>query len=428
MLRFALSCRIENNRIEVGGDVLQRNGEVGSFDNWDSLIGDLYESVLNPGNLVPALARIDRWLGSSCCHLLAWDDATNSAKLNVLTNWVLSPDILERYERHYCAIDPRRKFSLTQPVGKTVACHDHFDDRFVDRSEFYQDLLIPGGARYILFVNLFRDDASSAYIVFNHLKEQGHFSAQQRKAVERLVPHVQRTIRLAMQNERFRGGLIAGATGLDALEQAVFTLDANEYIIFLNSAARELLAAGKWVKTYANRLATRSHAEAGKLDVAITRARLTRLPETFALYGSDNVDGQPETTHLVTILPIPRDSVLTPAMPGSLTEASLDMLRHRSEATFLSHAEAELVVLVSPQRRKSSISAAALKALFGLTPAEARLAHQLGKGLTVEGCAEAAALSVATVRTQLRSILAKTGENRLQDLVKMLSSLPGNHV
>lgn len=131
-------------------------GAVGSFDQWDALIGELYESVLDPDSIITALGKIDQWMGSSFCHLLAWDERSRSTRLNVLTNEAIDPDVLVKYSAYYGAIDPRREFSLTQPPGRVYACHDYFDERFVGKSEFYQDLLIPGGARYVLGAYLFR--------------------------------------------------------------------------------------------------------------------------------------------------------------------------------------------------------------------------------------------------------------------------------
>ena len=65
----------------------------------------------------------------------------------------------------------------------------------------------------------------------------------------------------------------------------------------------------------------------------------------------------------------------------------------------------------------------ALERIFGLTTAEARLAAVLAGGATV---AEAAALhkvSVATVRTQLAAIFAKTHTSRQAELVMLVSRL-----
>ena len=56
---------------------------------------------------------------------------------------------------------------------------------------------------------------------------------------------------------------------------------------------------------------------------------------------------------------------------------------------------------------------------FRLTPAEARVALHLIDGGDIASCAEAAGVSPGTVRTQLKSIFAKTGVNRQAALVRL---------
>jgi DNA-binding CsgD family transcriptional regulator len=64
-----------------------------------------------------------------------------------------------------------------------------------------------------------------------------------------------------------------------------------------------------------------------------------------------------------------------------------------------------------------------LQALFDLTPAEAAIASKIGAGLTLEQIAIAEGRSMATVRNQLKSVLAKTGCARQAELTRMLALL-----
>jgi DNA-binding CsgD family transcriptional regulator len=69
------------------------------------------------------------------------------------------------------------------------------------------------------------------------------------------------------------------------------------------------------------------------------------------------------------------------------------------------------------------VNPSAIAALFGLTPAEARLAAALSGGDTVSQAAGRYGVSVGTVRAQLKSIFGKMGVNRQQDLILRLASL-----
>jgi DNA-binding CsgD family transcriptional regulator len=62
--------------------------------------------------------------------------------------------------------------------------------------------------------------------------------------------------------------------------------------------------------------------------------------------------------------------------------------------------------------------------LFGLTPAEARVAKALATGTTLEDYAAAENLKLPTVKTQLREVFAKTNTRRQAALVGLLNSIP----
>lgn len=394
--------------------------ESAKAQSWDRLIGDLYESVLNPAGFADTLRQLDKWFGSSFCHLLVWNERGDAHHTSIFTE----PDFLsasQPYASYYGNIDPRREMMERLPVGSVFACHDHFDERFVSRSEFYQDLIIPLGARYILLSRFLKEDGMGAYIVFNHLKDQGAFSAEQRTSMQRLAVHLQRVFRMMKRSEETRTAMHAGETALDVSEQAVFTLAASDRIVFVNRTARRLLTSGRWLTGRGDTLRASHAGDAAKLAAAFARVRLSRRPETLAL-RAQSLPLTPAGTQIVTVLPAPANG-LAPAEAIDGSHAQTRAQQH--DDLMLNHAE--LIVLVSAQRRQTSASPSQLHDLFGLTAAEARLAAELAKGVSVDEYASATGISVATVRTQVRSLLVKTGERRLQDLARMLSTLPACH-
>lgn len=84
------------------------------------------------------------------------------------------------------------------------------------------------------------------------------------------------------------------------------------------------------------------------------------------------------------------------------------------------------LVLVTPVIARPVLPPELLVSLFDLTPAEARVAHRIASGATVEGTAESLGVSRETVRSQLKAALAKLGLTRQAELVGLLSALtPG---
>ncbi len=81
------------------------------------------------------------------------------------------------------------------------------------------------------------------------------------------------------------------------------------------------------------------------------------------------------------------------------------------------------VLILEPLESAAALGEHALAQWFGLTPAQARVAACLSRGLTPEQVAAHCGRSIATVRTQIRAILERSGSNGLQQLHRQLASL-----
>lgn len=82
------------------------------------------------------------------------------------------------------------------------------------------------------------------------------------------------------------------------------------------------------------------------------------------------------------------------------------------------------MVVATPVVAGPVLPADVLVSLFDLTPAEARVAHRVAGGATVESTAAVLGVSRETVRSQLKAALGKLGITRQAELVGLLSALP----
>jgi DNA-binding CsgD family transcriptional regulator len=78
--------------------------------------------------------------------------------------------------------------------------------------------------------------------------------------------------------------------------------------------------------------------------------------------------------------------------------------------------------IVSAADRAGLPETARLRAEFGLTKAEARLALRLAAGSSLASAAQAFDVKLTTIRSQLQQVFAKTGASRQTELVAMLLS------
>jgi DNA-binding CsgD family transcriptional regulator len=84
-------------------------------------------------------------------------------------------------------------------------------------------------------------------------------------------------------------------------------------------------------------------------------------------------------------------------------------------------AAAACVLVITAVARSEIASVQVIQGLFDLTPAEARIAHGIAAGKTIDELAAAAGLATGTVRHQLKSVFGKTGVSRQSDLVAILA-------
>ena len=134
------SSRERGNRVRQSKRF--RLGEVmDDQEQFDQTLNLIYESALTPERLRDALGAITTMLDGDTCHLVGWDRRNGIPSLSISTG--LPEEIGPDYAAHYAHIDPRRQLALTMPLGQMLACHEHFDARLVNRSEFFQDYLLP---------------------------------------------------------------------------------------------------------------------------------------------------------------------------------------------------------------------------------------------------------------------------------------------
>ena len=81
---------------------------------------------------------------------------------------------------------------------------------------------------------------------------------------------------------------------------------------------------------------------------------------------------------------------------------------------------ARAILLLTCLDTRPELPESRLMLLFGLTPAEARLAARFGAGETLEEAADALSISSGTARNQLKAIFSKTETNRQAELVALL--------
>lgn len=146
------------------------------------------------------------------------------------------------YVVHWAARDVRRQLVDSVPIGRMVACHQHFDDRFVARSAFYQEFLMPGGWRYAAGGRVAVSDDSTAYVAIHRLPDQPAFVTEEIARLSEVAPHLGRAVRIRRKLAEAQSAEMTFRAVLDRVDTPSLILDSDRRLLFLNKAAEAIIS------------------------------------------------------------------------------------------------------------------------------------------------------------------------------------------
>jgi DNA-binding CsgD family transcriptional regulator len=356
----------------------------------DPVIGDIYDAGLTRGMWRPALEGL-RGLLKSAETALVVKDASMATET---TNRILSAESYDRYTKYYGRIDPKRFLFENRGPGFLFNDIEHFDDGFVAGDPFYQEFSTPLGTRHTLDYFVGRNGAQDVYLAAMRAPSQGPYDPRAVATLLRAGGHFLRAVRLRETFAETQSLAQHATAALESLSYGIAILDARARIAFANGFARRALADCRELTIRRSRLAARTGPVERELDAMLRRASREGGPASMLrLTRTDGCD------LFLWCVRLPASSPLAHAQePGVL------------------------IVLRDPQNPMPA-TMDDLQTLYGLTGAEALLALALGRGERLDAIAAERRVKLSTVRTQLLSILDKTGLHRQADLARLLASL-----
>jgi DNA-binding CsgD family transcriptional regulator len=380
-----------------------------SQSRFDQLVNLIYDTLDNKDAWQQVLESLHEAIDCRAFHLLAFDGQHGSLSYSAGAN--MAPQIDMEYIRKFQYIDPRAALMREQSTDSWMHCHEHFDEQFVAQSPFYQEFLLPHGARYASACKLIENGSATVLLACLRRQEEGPLPAEAVDFLDSLRPHMSRACRIGLTHFVYSTQALVGHALVDKLRQPVLLLSTEGDVVLLNEAATHLLASTSLAKVTDGRLVLPERYSKPFFEHCQRLEHMARFggaatgEQGFCSLHIASAEGAaPDLLYVFFTTLIPEKVM------GSFGQRPLVMLH-----------------LYHPNSAQE-IDTDLLNAAFGLTHAECRVASMLADGMPLKSIAEMLGVQYDTVRKQLLSIYQKTSTNRQPDLVRLLLHLPATAV
>jgi DNA-binding CsgD family transcriptional regulator len=371
-----------------------------SDDGEDALVELIYAAAVDPALWPTAMAALADRVGGSL-SIITRLDATGAGSEIVLSR--SDPAWLDRYLAHFQtknAFAPAtRPEAFRRGFREKVMIQDDcltWDDYLA--GEFFNDFMRPQGVAASLFIRLELTETRNSTLSIGRPVNAGRFEPGQIELAQRLQPHLSRAYTLV---RRLSGVLSAGsnlAHALDSSAHALLVVDDTAAIRMMNAPAERLLADGRGLTVLGGRLTTVNAGAARRLQALLSEATMA----DGACAGDMSI-----------------------AMPGHRFPLAVRVAPVPVRHTPLSGEPRTALICVTDLEAGVASPEQQLRALFGLTHAEGRVATAIFDGMSMREASAALQIAHNTVRVQLARVYEKTGVTRQAELVKLMMRLSG---
>ncbi len=395
--------------LPMGRDTIIKADSKGALDEgrgegmdhfFNRILPDLYQCAMQPGQWRNLMDKIRAHFGVQNVSLQMYQvrDDHLRQQWSVRDSWSFSHralhDRLVNNDRN-----PRLDLNLTaRPQAGVCVLRDRdvFSPDCPEYIALRQRLHALGLGQELLLSLEYDSGRLLSLIMHKPAAERVDFTRAQERVLYDLAPHLQQAVESFENTLRLR-------QHVEMLSHTVGNLSTG--LLLLDSVGKI-----RWSNHYARRILLRSsHLTLSRERVQCvsgeTHAEFCRLLEC-AVRGEPNGRRGVMTVGNGTSRPL--QLLVAPAYTPSLSDE-------------VSMEKGVIVpVYLSERNDVLGLSPADVATLFGLTPAEARLATALTEGASLADYANEQGISVGTTRIQLKSVFSKTKTSRQSDLIKLL--------
>jgi DNA-binding CsgD family transcriptional regulator len=266
--------------------------------------------------------------------------------------------------------------------------------------EIYNDFMVKADIEHGMFVALESNEACLASVSLFRDRFRTEFTHSDLQILQYLAPHLRRAFKLHFHFAELKAHSASIETALDMLPTGVILLGSNGEIVFMNRSAAAVVAEKDGLVATRSGLQAELTSESNLLTKTVLHASSTSNGNGLSAGGTVLVSRRSRPQLQILISPI-----RNPMLQSSQKIAA--------------------VAFINDPLRQQRPDQAVLRTLYGLTPAECRVALLLGDGQAPQQIANTVGVTENTVRSQIKSVFSKTGVKRQGELIRLLLSYSG---
>jgi DNA-binding CsgD family transcriptional regulator len=365
-----------------------------SAEQLGSLVESVYDASIDGSRWPDFLTQLAQQLGGVLPTLFIHDTRAHSGALAITVGYELGT--VRAYQDHFAERNLwLRSGSHLLTPGSVRTSHMMCPRRTLLSSEWYSDYCKPLHISQGIGATIHKDSMLTSNVAIFAGDDRADFADEDIALLKALMPHMQRALKIHMHVAASDLRRREFAEAMEPLSVGVILVSKDARVIFANGSAQQLLKHRDGLMTDQNGLRAVQLREGAALRALIGR--------TAANVGDPRSGGGLNVTRSTGQRAL--QVLVSPIRPQQSAH-----LGERAVAT---------IYVTDPERMAEKPEVVFVR-LYGLTPAEAKVAAIIVRGRSARQAAEELKLSYNTIKSHLKRIFAKTGTARQADLVRLI--------
>jgi DNA-binding CsgD family transcriptional regulator/PAS domain-containing protein len=374
---------------------MQNNMQKFTVEDFSRVVEAIYDSALDPEKWRGVLPQIAGLLVSQGSTFAIHDLARQEGQRYY--DYGIPEAAVKSYFETYAPLNPIMPATPLMTIGTPWTLHRVVPEQEYLETRFYKEWAKPNQQGDIMGILALRAGTRIATHAINRLDSQPFYSAEEYALYSLIAPHICKALTISDALDLKTISSNALETTLNSLVAGVYLINRERRVVFMNRAAELQVTDGTAISLIEQQLIPADPMAAVRLERALS--------------GADDS---------TTAKAVGGQAIAIPSPGGGGLIATVLPL-HRGDRQNLNHPfMATVAVFVQDPKVAPLMPGEAFAKLYKLTPSELRIALALAPGLQLQEAADILGISIATVKSHLAKIFAKTGTSRQAELMALM--------